>query len=65
MDPKKTPNHSHSIVAGGLPETSYTTRDAPLARLVSQRYEQARDALGHARDNTEAILAWDMDSIES
>jgi hypothetical protein len=32
---------------------------------VSQRYEQARDAVGYARDNTEAILAWDKDSMES
>jgi len=33
--------------------------DAPLARLVSERFEQARDQLGFGRDNTEAILAWD------
>jgi hypothetical protein len=32
---------------------------------VSQRYEQAHDVLGYARDNTEAIAAWDKDSIES
>jgi len=36
--------------------------DAPMAQLVSRRYEQARDELGYARDNTEAILAWDKDS---
>jgi 3-hydroxyisobutyrate dehydrogenase len=33
--------------------------DAPLAELVSQRFESARDALGYARDHTEAIKAWD------
>ena len=33
--------------------------DAPLARLVSQRFAEARDQLGYGRDNTEAILAWD------
>jgi 3-hydroxyisobutyrate dehydrogenase len=36
--------------------------DAPMAQLISRRYEQARDELGYARDNTEAILAWDKDS---
>jgi 3-hydroxyisobutyrate dehydrogenase len=36
--------------------------DAPMARLVSARYAQARDELGYARDNTEAIKAWDKDS---
>jgi 3-hydroxyisobutyrate dehydrogenase len=33
--------------------------DAPLVRLVSQRFDAARDALGYARDHTEAIKAWD------
>jgi 3-hydroxyisobutyrate dehydrogenase len=33
--------------------------DAPLARLVSERFEAARDALGYTRDHTEAIKAWD------
>jgi 3-hydroxyisobutyrate dehydrogenase len=32
--------------------------DAPLVRLVSARFEQARDALGYGRDNSEAIKAW-------
>jgi 3-hydroxyisobutyrate dehydrogenase len=32
--------------------------DAPLVRLVSARFDQARDALGYARDNSEAINAW-------
>lgn len=36
--------------------------DAPLAHLVSQRFEAARDALGYGRDHTEAIKAWDKDS---
>jgi 3-hydroxyisobutyrate dehydrogenase len=33
--------------------------DAPLVRLVSERFESARDALGYGRDHTEAIKAWD------
>ena len=32
--------------------------DAPLVRLVSARFDQARDALGYNRDNSEAIKAW-------
>jgi 3-hydroxyisobutyrate dehydrogenase len=36
--------------------------DAPLTRLVSERFESARDALGYARDHTEAIKAWDKNS---
>jgi 3-hydroxyisobutyrate dehydrogenase len=36
--------------------------DAPLVRLVSQRFEAARDALGYMRDHTEAIKAWDQNS---
>jgi 3-hydroxyisobutyrate dehydrogenase len=36
--------------------------DAPLARLVSERFEAARDALGYTRDHTEAIKAWDKNS---
>jgi 3-hydroxyisobutyrate dehydrogenase len=32
--------------------------DAPLVRLVSARLDQARDALGYASDNSEAIKAW-------
>ncbi len=32
--------------------------DAPLVRLVSARFDQARDALGYAADNSEAINAW-------
>jgi 3-hydroxyisobutyrate dehydrogenase len=34
--------------------------DAPLVRLVSQRFDAARDALGYTRDHTEAIKAWDV-----
>ena len=33
--------------------------DAPVVRLVSERWALARDQLGAARDNTEAILCWD------
>jgi len=36
--------------------------DAPLVRLVSKRFEAARDALGYTRDHTEAIKAWDQNS---
>jgi 3-hydroxyisobutyrate dehydrogenase len=32
--------------------------DAPLVRLVSARFDQARDVLGYTSDNTEAIKAW-------
>ncbi len=32
--------------------------DAPLVRLVSARFDQARDTLGYASDNSEAINAW-------
>jgi hypothetical protein len=50
-------------VAAGL--TVDLKLDAPMAGLTNLRYQQARDALGFARDNTEAILAWDKDSTES
>ncbi len=33
--------------------------DAPLVNLVTERFESARDALGYARDHTEAIKTWD------
>lgn len=33
--------------------------DAPLTRLVSERWALARDALGYTADNSEAIKAWD------
>lgn len=33
--------------------------DAPLLRLVSERWAQARDAVGYNADNTEAIKSWD------
>lgn len=36
--------------------------DAPLVRLVSERFETARDMLGYTRDHTEAIKAWDQNS---
>jgi len=32
--------------------------DAPVSRLVSERWSLARDRLGATRDNTEAILGW-------
>jgi hypothetical protein len=37
--------------------------DAPLAQLVSQRFEAACDTLGYTRDHTEAIKAWDANSV--
>lgn len=33
--------------------------DAPLSRLVKERYASARDEIGGTKDNTEAIRAWD------
>ena len=36
-----------------------TDLDAPLTRLVAERYALAQSKLGGARDNTEAILSWD------
>jgi 3-hydroxyisobutyrate dehydrogenase len=36
--------------------------DAPLVRLVSERFDAARDELGYACDHTEAFKAWDADS---
>jgi 3-hydroxyisobutyrate dehydrogenase len=36
-----------------------TALDAPLTRLVSERYALAQEKLGAARDNSEAILSWD------
>jgi 3-hydroxyisobutyrate dehydrogenase len=37
--------------------------DAPLLDLVSRRFDAARDTLGYARDHTEAIKAWDANSV--
>lgn len=36
-------------------------QDAPLAQLVKDRWALARDRLGYARDNSEAIRAWEQD----
>jgi 3-hydroxyisobutyrate dehydrogenase len=35
--------------------------DAPVSRLVSDRFAMARDKVGATRDNSAAILAWDED----
>ncbi len=35
--------------------------DAPVSRLVRERYATARDKIGADRDNSAAILAWDKD----
>ncbi len=32
--------------------------DSAVVRLVSARFDQARDALGYGADNSEAIKAW-------
>jgi 3-hydroxyisobutyrate dehydrogenase len=34
--------------------------DGPMSKLVSERYALACDRLGAARDNSEAILSWDL-----
>lgn len=35
--------------------------DAPVSRLVRERWAMARDQLGPTRDNSEAIRSWDSD----
>ena len=35
--------------------------DAPVSRLVRERFAEARDTVGPGRDNSAAILAWDRD----
>ena len=35
--------------------------DAPVLRLVKERWAQARDQLGASRDNAEAVKTWDRD----
>jgi 3-hydroxyisobutyrate dehydrogenase len=35
--------------------------DAPLSRLVRDRWQQARDTIGYNADNTEAIKSWNED----
>lgn len=39
--------------------------DAPVVRLINARYQAALEQLGYARDNTEAILAWDKDTSQT
>jgi 3-hydroxyisobutyrate dehydrogenase len=38
--------------------------DAPVSRLIRERWALARDRLGATRDNSEAILSWDQDLLE-
>src|SRR5690606_5959206 len=38
--------HSHSIVAGGLPEMSYTTREMPSISLMMRRQTRSRKSYG-------------------
>ncbi len=35
--------------------------DAPVSRLMRERFTEARDAVGAGRDNSAAILAWNQD----
>jgi 3-hydroxyisobutyrate dehydrogenase-like beta-hydroxyacid dehydrogenase len=35
--------------------------DAPVSRLIRERWAAARDQLGPTRDNSEAIKSWDAD----
>lgn len=35
--------------------------DAPVSRLIRERWAMARDRLGATRDNSEAILSWDSE----
>jgi 3-hydroxyisobutyrate dehydrogenase len=35
--------------------------DAPVSRLIRERWALARDRLGAAKDNSEAILSWNDD----
>jgi 3-hydroxyisobutyrate dehydrogenase len=39
--------------------------DAPLSRLVRDRWAKAREAIGYNADNTEAIKSWNRDIEES
>ena len=39
-------DHSHSIVAGGLPETSYTTRFSPRTSLMMRLDTRPRSSYG-------------------
>ncbi len=39
--------------------------DAPVSRLILERFASARDELGAGRDNSAAILAWDKDMPKS
>jgi len=38
--------HSHSIVAGGLPEISYATREIPLTSLMIRRDTSSKNSNG-------------------
>jgi 3-hydroxyisobutyrate dehydrogenase len=38
--------------------------DAPMTRLVNDRYALARESLGASRDCTEALLSWDKPLAE-
>ncbi len=39
-------DYSHSIVAGGFPEMSYTTREMPLTSLTIRRETWSRNSYG-------------------
>jgi hypothetical protein len=40
------PGHSHSMVAGGFPEMSYTTREMPATSLTILRETTSRNSYG-------------------
>lgn len=42
----RTSTHSHSIVAGGFPEMSYTTRDTPCSSLMMRLLTVPRKSYG-------------------
>ena len=52
--PRRTSIHSHSIVAGGLLETSYTTRLMPRTSLMMR--EETRASSGCGRGAQSAVM---------
>jgi len=46
LEPRIRSRHSHSMVAGGLPEMSYTTREMPFTSLTMRREHTSRNSYG-------------------
>ncbi len=46
MHPER-PTHSHSLVAGGFPEMSYTTREIPGTSLITRCTTRSRNSCGN------------------